>query len=168
MSKFFKPVFDYKLSFDPNKGEKYTIKVVLSIPMDAQGWIRAAIPPPAEGEEPPVLSHKVQTRSADVRTCKSTALDEVLLTVEMFKRARKVTRMNWADATLNFSNCLGPIPQLKLDKLYQDDNYPETEMAFNGLINLFIRNLCLDEDTKGTLKQSIERGNWIKPEDTDI
>ena len=152
MSKFFKPVFDYKLSFDPNKGEKYTIKVVFSVPMDAQGWIGAAIPPPAEGEEPPVLSHKVQTRSAEVRICKSKALDEVLFTVEMFKRARKVTRMDWADATLNFLNCLGPIPQMKLDELYDDDNYPETEVAFNGLVSHFIWNLCQDEDAKGTLK----------------
>ena len=168
MSKFFKPVFDYKLSFDPNKEDKYTIKVVYTVAMDQQGRIGAAIPPPAEGEEPPVLTHKVQTRSADVCICKSTALDEVLLTVEMFKRARKVTRMNWADATLNFLNCLGPIPQLKLDELYDDDNYPETEAAFNGLVNLFIRNFCLDEDAKGTLKQSIERGNWIKPKDVEI
>lgn len=136
--------------------------------MDQQGRIGAAIPKLAEGEEPPALTHKVQTRSADVCICKTTAIDEVLSTGEMFKRAQKVTRMNWADATLNFSNYSGPIPQLKLDKLYQDDNYPETEMAFNGLINLFIRNLCLDEDAKGTLKQSIERGNWIKPEDTEI
>ena len=106
MSKFFKPVFDYKLSFDPNKGEKYTIKVVYTVAMDAQGQIGAVIPPPAEGEEAPVLTHKVQTRSVNVRTCKLTALDEVLSTVEMFKRARKVTRMSWVDATINFSNCL--------------------------------------------------------------
>jgi len=168
MSKLFKPVFDYKLSFDPNKGEKYTIKVVYTVAMDAQGRIGAAIPPPAAGEDPPALTYKTQTRSADVRICQSTALDEVLSTVEMFKRARKVTRMNWADAILNFSNCLGPIPQLRLDELYDDGNYPQTEFAFNGLLNMFIRNLCLDEDAKGTLKQSIERGNWTKPEDTEI
>ena len=168
MSKFFKTVFDYKLSFDPNKGNKYTIKVVYTVAMDAQGQIGAAIPPPAEGEDPPVLSYKTQTRSADVRICQSTALDEVLSTAELFKRARKVTRMSWADATINFSNCLGPIPQMKLDELYDDDNYPVTEVAFNGLVNLFIQNLCLDEDAKGTLKQSIERGNWIKPEDVEI
>ena len=156
MSKLFKPVFDYKLSFDPDKGDKYTIKVVFSVPMDEQGRIGAEIPPPAPGAPAPVLSHKVQTRSAEVRICKSTKLDEVLYTVELFKRARKVTRMSWADATLNFSNCLGPIPQLKLDELYDDDNYPQTEAAFNGLVEMFIRELCLDEDAKGTLKQSIE------------
>ena len=47
MLKLFKPVFDYKLSFDPNKGDKYTIKVVYTVAMDAQGRIGAAIPPPA-------------------------------------------------------------------------------------------------------------------------
>ena len=77
-------------------------------------------------------------------------------------------RMNWANATLNFLNCLGPIPQLKLDELYGDDNYPVTEVAFNGLVTHFIILLCLDENAKGTLKRSIERGNWIKPEDTEI
>ena len=41
MSKFFKPVFDYKLSFDPNKGDKYTIKVVYTVAMDQQGRIGA-------------------------------------------------------------------------------------------------------------------------------
>ena len=168
MLKFFKPVFNYKLSFDPNKGDKYTVKVVYTVGMDAQGRIGAAIPPPGEGEEPPVLSYKTQTRSADVRICKSKALDEILFTIEMFKRARKVTRMSWAEAILNFSNCLGPIPQLKLDELYDDDNYPQTEVAFNGLLNLFIRDLCLDEDAKGTLKQNIKKGNWIKPEDVEI
>ena len=59
MSKFFKLVFDYKLSFDPNKGDKYTVKVVYTVAMDQQGQIGATISPPAEGEEPPVLTHKV-------------------------------------------------------------------------------------------------------------
>ena len=39
MLKFFKPVFDYKLSFDPNKGDKYTVKVVYTVAMDAEGWL---------------------------------------------------------------------------------------------------------------------------------
>ena len=63
---------------------------------------------------------------------------------------------------------MGPIPQLKLDELFNDDNYPVTKVGFNGLVNHFIRSLCLDENAKGTLKQSIERGNWIKPEDMEI
>ena len=107
MSKFFKPVFDYKSLFDPNKGEKYTIKVVYSIVMDEEGRIGDAILPPAEGAAVDPVTHKMQTRSADVRICQSTALDEVLSTLEMFKRAQKVTRMSWADAAINFSNCLG-------------------------------------------------------------
>ena len=76
--------------------------------------------------------------------------------------------MSWADATINFLKCLGPIPPLKLDELYNNDNYPVTETGFNGLMRHFIRSLCLDKNAKGTLKQSIKSGNWIKPEDTEI
>ena len=57
---------------------------------------------------------------------------------------------------------------MKLDELYNDDNYPATKVNFNGLVTHFIKSLCLDENAKGTLKQSIERDNWIKPEDTEI
>ena len=64
MLKFFKPVFDCKLSFDPNKGEKYTLKVVYTVAMDQEGRIGAAIPPPAEGAAAAPVTHKVQTRSA--------------------------------------------------------------------------------------------------------
>ena len=77
--------------------------------------------------------------------------------------------MSWVDAAINFLNCLGPIPQIKLDKLVgDDDNYPVTEAGFNALMRHFIRSLCLDKNAKGTLKQSIERGNWVKPEDVRI
>ena len=31
--------------------------------------------------------------------------------------------------------------QMKLDELYDDDNYPETEVAFNGLVSHFIGSL---------------------------
>ena len=59
--------------------------------------------------------------------CQTTTVDEVLFTLETFKRARKVTRMSWADGAINFLNCLGRIPQLKLDELVgDDDNYPLT------------------------------------------
>ena len=137
--------------------------------MDGDKWIGAAIPEPAKGEAPAAVTHKVQTRTANVQICQTTAVDEVLSTLEIFKRARKLTRMNWADAGYNFSNCLGPIPQLKLDKLIgMDDNYPVTENSFNALMRHFIRLLCLDENAKGTLKQSIERGNWIKPKDVGV
>ena len=55
---------------------------------------------------------------------------------------------------------------MKLDELV--DDYPVTENGFNQLIRAFIRLLCLDDNAKGTLKQSIERGAWIKPEDKGI
>ena len=94
MSKYYKPVFSYKLSFDPDKGEKHTIKVIFSVPMDGDGQIGAAISEPAEGEAPAAVTHKVQTKVVEVRICQSTAVDEVLSTLEIFKRARKVTGMN--------------------------------------------------------------------------
>ena len=98
--------------------------------------------------------------------CQTTAMDEVLSTLKIFKRALKVTRMNWADAAYNFLNCLGPILQMKLGKLVAD--YPVTENGFNQMVRGFIRELCLDKSAKGTLKQSIKRGAWIKPEGTEI
>ena len=52
MSKYYKPVSNYKLSFDPKKGEKHTLKVIFTIAMDGEGIIGAAIPPPAEGAAP--------------------------------------------------------------------------------------------------------------------
>ena len=94
MLKYFKPVFDYKLSFDPNKGEKHNLKVVYTVVMDGEGQIGAAIPPLVKGAAAAPVTQKVQTRSADVRMCQTMAVDEVLLTLEIFKRARKVTRMS--------------------------------------------------------------------------
>ena len=76
MSKYFKPVFDYKLSFDPNKGEKHTMKVVYTVVMDKEGRIGTAIPLPAEGAVAPPVTHKVQTRTTKVRMCQTTAMDE--------------------------------------------------------------------------------------------
>ena len=166
MSKYYKPSFSYKLSFDPNKGENHTLKVIFTVAIDGEGRIGAAILPPAEGAVAPLVTHKVQTRTAEVRMCQTTAMDEVLSTLKIFKRALKVTRMNWADAAYNFLNCLGPILQMKLGKLVAD--YPVTENGFNQMVRGFIRELCLDKSAKGTLKQSIKRGAWIKPEGTEI
>ena len=80
------------------------MKVVYTVAMDGEGQIRAAIPPPAEGAVAPSVTHKVQTRSVDVRMCQTTAIDEVLSTLEIFNRARKGTGMSWADAGYNFLN----------------------------------------------------------------
>ena len=42
------------------------------------------------------------------------------------------------------------------------------EDGFKLLIKAYIKELCLDKNAKGTLKQSIEKGEWIKPKDVDI
>ena len=86
MSKYFKPVYDCKLSFDPNKGEKHTLMVVFTVEMDGDGRIGADIPPPAEGAAASPVTHKVQTQSADICMCQTTTVDEVLSTLETFKR----------------------------------------------------------------------------------
>lgn len=62
---------------------------------------------------------------------------------------------------------MGEVPQLKLDELV-DNDYPVTERGFKALIKTFIKELCLDKNAKGTLKQSIEQGAWTKPKDTEI
>ena len=166
MSKYYKPVFSYKLSFDPNKEEKHTLKVIFTVVMDGEGRISAAIPPPAEGAVAAPVTCKVQTRTAKVRICKTNAMDEVLFTIKVFKRAWKVTRMSWTEAAYNFANCLGQVPQTKVDELVHD--YLVTKQGYRQMIQAFIQTLCFDENAKGTLKQSIKKGNWIKPEDVEI
>ena len=46
--------------------------------------------------------------------------------------------------------------------------YQNTKAGFKRSIKDYIKELCLDANAKGTLKQSIEKGEWIKPEDVDI
>ena len=97
MSKYFKPVFDYKLSFDPKKGEKHSINVHYSVPIDSEEHVgaaisdarpvRAAAAEAAEARAPAEITHKVGTKSAEVRVCKTIAMDEVLSTLEKFERA---------------------------------------------------------------------------------
>ena len=142
------------------------MKVIFTVAMDGEVRIRVAIPNPVEGEAAAPVSHRIQTKAAKVQMCKTNAFDEVLSTIKSFERAQKITRMRWIDAAYNFSNCLGQIRQTKLDELVLD--YSVTEEGFRHIINSFIRALCCDENAKGTLKQSIRRGDWIKPKDVNI
>ena len=79
--------------------------------------------------------------------------------------------MDWSEAVYNFSNCLGNTAQMRLQKVKnarQGGYAPNTQAGFELLIKHYIKELCLDENVKGTLKQSIEKGEWIKPEDVKI
>ena len=78
--------------------------------------------------------------------------------------------MAWSEAIYNFSNCLGNTARLRLQKVRkaQRGGYANTQAVFELLIKHFIKELCLEENAKGTLKQSIEKGEWIKPEDVEI
>ena len=58
--------------------------------------------------------------------------------------------MSWLEAAYNFSNCLGQVPQSRLDEVCP--TYPEIEIEFKQMIKDFIRDLCLDENAKGTLQ----------------
>merc|ERR1712014_301233 len=109
----------------------------------------------------------MQKRTVEVRMCKTNAVDEVLWTIESFERARKISKMSWAEAATNFANCLGHVPQTRLTNV-QPGDFPVTEEGFNAMIERLIASLCSDVDAKGTLKQSIEKGDWVKPEDVEI
>ena len=125
------------------------MKVHYSVPMDGAGQIGEAIPKRTRGDAAAAVSYKIQTKTAEVHICKTNSLDEVLSTVESFERAQKVTKMSWLDAAYNFSNCLGQVPQTRLDIMCLD--YPETEDGFKQMIKDFIRDLCLGKNAKGTL-----------------
>ena len=85
--------------------------------MDGADQIGSTIPKPAAGEVAAPVSHKVQTRTAEVHICQTITMDEVLSTLETFIKALKVTKMSWADTAYNFLNCLGQVLQTKLDEL---------------------------------------------------
>ena len=56
-------------------------------------------------------------RIAEVRVCETTNVDETIWTVNKFERELEISGMAWADACYNFTNCLGEIAQLRLEKV---------------------------------------------------
>ena len=82
--------------------------------------------------------------------------------------------MVWSDAQYNFTNCLGKIAQLRLEKVCNKHvadtgaDYPKTEDRFNLMVQQYIRELCKDEDAKGILKRAVFNGHWQKPVNKDI
>ena len=101
MATYYKPVLNYELSFDCDKGEKNKMDVYSSqthgTGCNAQvKWVK---------------------KTAEVRVCESTNVDETIWTVNKFKRELEITGMAWADACYNFTNCLGEIAQLRLEKV---------------------------------------------------
>ena len=88
----------------------------------------------------------------------------------MFLIERKNSNMEWSEAIYNFSNCLGNMACLRLQKVknVHRGGYPNTQAGFELLIKHYIKELCLDNNAKGTLKQSIKKGEWIKPKEVEI
>ena len=57
---------------------------------------------------------------------------------------------------------------MRFQKIKSAGTYQNTKSGFKCLIKDYIKELCLDKNAQGTLKQSIEKGEWIKPEDVEI
>ena len=159
MATYYKPVLNYDLSFDCDKGEKNKMDVY-STRTVGTGRNRQV---------------KFVKKTAEVRVCESTNVDETIWTVNKFKRELEISGMAWADARYNFTNCLGEIAQLRLEEVqnkHMADNggadYPATKDGFKLMIKEYIRELCKDEDAKGTLKRAVFNGHWQKPVNKDI
>ena len=101
----YEPVLDYKMSFDPLKGEKNKMDVHYQHVFDEH-----------DAEERP----RTMKRVAEVRICESTSVEETLHTYDRFLREQKRTKMDWEDAPGYFMNCLGETPQLRLEKVQAD------------------------------------------------
>ena len=151
------------------------MEVAYTIRIDENGNIGASIPQ-AGGVETrnnplspaPTFKHIAKTRTVEVRKCKSTSMDETLHTVDEFLIKQETSKMPWSEAIYNFSHCLGNTARMRFQKVKSKGTYPNTKAGFERLIKDYIKELCLDANAKGTLKQSIEKGEWIKPEDVDI
>ena len=103
MTKYYPPVFGYKLSFDSDKGDNHKIEVHYIIRVNDDGNIGASILPPARAtrENPApaqTIHNRLKTRTVEVRKCKSTAVDKTLHTVDMFLIKRENLKMGWSEA----------------------------------------------------------------------
>ena len=120
MATYYKPVLNYELSFDCDKGEKNKMDVYSSCTVGT-------------GRNRQV---KFVKKTAEVRVCESTNVDETIWTVNKFERELEITGMAWADAQYNFTNCLGKIAQLRLEKVCNKHvadtgaDYPAMEAGF--------------------------------------
>jgi hypothetical protein len=101
MVTYYKPVLNYDLSFDCDKGEKHKMDIYSS---RTHGTGRNT-------------QVKWVKKTAEVRVCESTNVDETIWTVNKFERELEIAGMAWADAQYNFTNCLGEIAQLRLEKV---------------------------------------------------
>ena len=172
--KFYPLVFGYKPSFDCDKGDKHKMEVAYIIRVNDDGNIGTAIPTPptATRNNPappaPTVKNTVKTRTVEVRKYKTTEVDETLHTVDEFLIEQETSKKPWSEAIYNFSHCLGNTARMRFQKVKSKGTYQNTENSFKQLIKAYIKELCLDANAKGTLKQSIKKGEWIKPKDVDI
>ena len=134
MTNYYKPVLNYELSFDCNKGEKNKMDVYFTRTVKT-------------GRNRQV---KILKKTAEVQICETTNVDEVIWTVNKFKRELQISGLVWSDAWYNFTNCLGKIAQLRLEKVWNKHmadhgaDYPATEDGFKLMIKEYIRELYKD------------------------
>ena len=60
---------------------------------------------------------KFLRKTAEVQVCETTNVDETIWTVNKFERERQISGMPQSNACYNFTNCLGEITQLHLEKV---------------------------------------------------
>ena len=149
------------------------MEVAYIIRVNEDGNIGTAIPTPRETRNnpappAPAVKNIAKTRTVEVRKCKTTEVDKTFRTVNESLIKRETSKMPWSEAIYNFSHCLGNTARMRFQKVKSKGTYQNTENGFKRLIKDYIKKLCLDANAKGTLKQSIEKGEWIKPKDVDI
>ena len=82
-----KPALNYKMSFDPLKGEKNRMEIHYTIPV---------VESDHQGNN--ITRQKPMKRYAQVLICESTKIDEILWTFEKFKQERQQSQMEWTNA----------------------------------------------------------------------
>ena len=73
-------------------------------------------------------------------------MDETVWTFNKFEREHQISGIAWSDARYNFTNCLGEISQLQLEKVCNKHvadtgaDYPATEEGFKLMIRSIFEN----------------------------
>ena len=150
-----------KFPYDLDKGEKHR--------MDILYYANIVVGQDANNDN--IIERKAIKRSVEVCICQHARLEEIFWTYNKFIRACCISNMAWVATSLNFTNCLGQIPWLKLEqgipKYWEEQghNYTNDENGFNLIIKHYVSEMYKDQHARGTLKHSVFNGHYQKPED---
>ena len=120
MTEYYPPVFGYKPSFDSKKGDNNKMEVHYTRQMETPGGRGGRGGRRGQGAAAPPPQNKMMKRTVEVQICKTTNVDKTLHMVYKFKRERLILEMPWSEVRYNFTNCLGKIPQLRLEKVCEE------------------------------------------------